>query len=282
MILEQMMTDVFRLDRYLARIGFGGPVAPDLATLTAIHAAHVDALPFEGLNPLLRLPVKLDMASLQQKLIDGRRGGYCYEMNAMLRAALETIGFKVTGLGARVRWNAPVDSPLGPRTHMLLKVDLPDGPYLADVGFGACVLDAPLRLLAGTEQQTAMGTYRLIEADGLLSLSVKRADGWRTMYVFDRTPQLPSDYELGNWYTSTSPFVPFTSMLVMERVSRGRRYKLVNRHLTIEGRDGEPVSERVLGSAAELQQVLDETFGVTPPASSDEIFAVINANAERR
>jgi N-hydroxyarylamine O-acetyltransferase len=200
----------------------------------------------------------------------------------MLRAALETIGFKVTGLGARVRWNAPPDSPLGPRTHMLLKVDLPDGPYLADTGFGACVLDAPLRLLAGTEQQTAMGTYRLIEADGQLSLSAKRADGWRTMYVFDLAPQLPSDYELGNWYTSTSPFVPFTSTLVMERVSNGRRHKLVNRHLTTEGRDGEPVSERVLGSAAELQQVLDETFGVTPPASADEIFAVIIANAERR
>ena len=277
-----MMTDVFRLDRYLARIGFDGSVAPDLATLTAIHVAHINALPFEGLNPFLHLPVKLDMASLQQKLIDGRRGGYCYELNAMLRAALETIGFKVTGLGARVRWNAPPDSPLGPRTHMLLKVDLPDGPYLADTGFGACVLDAPLRLLASIDQQTAMGTYRLIEADGLLSLSAKRADGWRTMYVFDLAPQLPSDYELGNWYTSTSPFVPFTSTLVMERVSNGRRHKLVNRHLTTEGRDGEPVSERVLGSAAELQQVLDETFGVTPPASADEIFAVISANAERR
>jgi N-hydroxyarylamine O-acetyltransferase len=277
-----MMTDVFRLDRYLARIGFDGPVAPDLATLRAIHAAQVDALPFEGLNPLLGLPVKLDMASLQHKLIDGRRGGYCYELNGMLRAALTAIGFKVTGLGGRVRWNAPPDSPLGPRTHMILKVDLPDGPYLADVGFGACVLDAPLWLFTGTEQQTAMGTYRLTEADGLLSLSAKRADSWRTMYVFDLAPQLPSDYELGNWYTSTSPFVPFTSTLVMERVSSDRRHKLVNRHLITEGSDGEPVSERVLGSAAELQQVLDETFGVTPPASADEIFALITANAERR
>ncbi|WP_371425056.1 arylamine N-acetyltransferase [Tardiphaga sp.] len=275
------MTDGFRLDRYLARIGFDGPVAPDLATLTAIHAAQVEALPVEGLNPLLGLPVKLDMASVQQKLVDGRRGGYCYELNALLRAALVEVGFKVTGLGGRVRWNAPPDSPLGPRAHMLLRVDLPDGPYLADVGFGACVLDAPLRLAVDIEQQTATGTYRLTEADGLLSLSAKRPGGWRTMYVFDLTPQLPADYELGNWYTSTSPFMPFTSMLVMERVSGDRRTRLVNRHLTVEGRDGEPVSERVLGSAAELQQVLDETFGITPPASADEIFAIISGNAER-
>lgn len=275
------MTDGFRLDRYLARIGFDGPVAPDLATLTAIHAAHVNALPFEGLNPLLGLPVKLDMASLQQKLIDGRRGGYCYELNTMLRAALVAIGFKVTGLGGRVRWNSPPDSPLGPRTHMLLKVDLPEGAFLADTGFGACVLDAPLRMAVDVEQQTAMGTYRLTEANGLLWLSAKRAGGWRTMYVFDLVPQLASDYELGNWYTSTSPFVPFPSTLVMERVSGGRRTKLVNRHLIIEGRDGEPVSERVLGSAAELQQVLDETFNVAPPVSADEIFAIISVKVDR-
>lgn len=114
------MTDVLDLDRYFERIGFTGKPMPDLATLSAIHAAHVNAIPFEGINPLLRRPVDLDLPSLQRKLVDSRRGGYCYEHNAVLRAALEAIGFKVTGLGGRVRWNSPPDSPLGPKTHMLL------------------------------------------------------------------------------------------------------------------------------------------------------------------
>ena len=117
---------------------------------------------------------------------------------------LETIGFKVTGLGGRVRWMSAPDSPLGPRTHMVLTVDLSDGPYLADVGFGACVLDSPLQFKTDVEQHTGMGTYRLSETDGLFSLSAKQPAGWRTMYVFNMEPQIPSDYELSNWFTSTS------------------------------------------------------------------------------
>jgi N-hydroxyarylamine O-acetyltransferase len=269
------MSNEFRLDDYLVRIGFGGTIGLDLATLATIHAAHVNAIPFEGFDPLLRRPVNLDLASVQEKLVDRRRGGYCFEQNALFKAALETIGFEVTGLGGRVRWMSPPDSPLGPKTHMMLKVDLPDGPYLADVGFGVCVLDSPLQLKTDIEQPTEMGTYRLSEADGLLWLSAKRPTGWRTMYVFDLEPQIQSDYELGNWFTSTSPLAPFISTLIMERVSADKRYKLMNRRLTIEARDGQVTVERSIGSADELRQVLDETFNVLPPAPIEEIFARI-------
>jgi len=266
------MSNEFRLDNYLARIGFDGTLEPDLATLTALHAAHVNAIAFEGFDPLLRRPVKLDLASVQDKLVDSRRGGYCFEQNALFKAALETIGFEVTGLGARVRWMSPPESPLGPKTHMLLKVDLPEGAYLADVGFGACLLDAPLKFETDIEQRTAMGTYRLDEADGLLSLRARQPAGFRTMYAFDLAPQLPSDYELGNWFTSTSPLVPFTNMLVMERLGPERRYKLANRRLIIEAREGEVMDERKIDDADELRQVLEETFGVAPPAPVEEIF----------
>ena len=266
------MSHEFRLHSYLARIGFRGTIEPDLATLLAMQAAHVDAIPFEALDPLLRRPVKLDIASIQEKLVDGRRGGYCFEQNLLFKAALEAAGFKVTGLSARVRWMSPPDSPLGPREHIALRVDLPDGPYLVDVGFGACVIDRPLQLKTDVEQTTAMGTYRLTESGGLFSLSTRQPAGWRTMYVFDLAPQIQSDYELGNWYTSTSPLVPFTSMLVMERVTSEKRYKLVNRRLVIETRDGQMMSERSISHAEELRQVIDELFNVTPPVPIEDIF----------
>jgi len=269
------MSNDFRLDNYLARIGFRGRIEPSLMTLAALHAAHVDAIPFEGFDPLLRRPVNLDIGSLQQKLVDSRRGGYCFEQNLLFKAVLEAIGFKVTGLSGRVRWMSPPDSPLGPREHITLKIDLPDGAHLADVGFGVCVMDKPLRLNTDVEQRTAMGTYRLNESEGLFTLTAKQPNGWRTMYVFDLAPQLHSDYELGNWYTSTSPLVPFTSMLVMERVVSDKRYKLVNRRLRVEARDGEVISERLLDSAEELSRVIDQTFNVTPPTSVEEIFSQI-------
>lgn len=268
----RMMSNEFRLDHYLARIGFGGAVEPNLTTLAALAASHVDAIPFEGVDPMLRRPVNLDLASLQAKLIDGSRGGYCFEQNSLFKAALETIGFTVTGLAGRVRWMSPPDSPLGPKTHMMLKVDLGEGSYLADVGFGACLLDAPLKLMTDVDQRTAMGTYRLSQSNGLYSLGAKQPAGWRTMYVFDLQPQIPADYALGNWFTSTSPLVPFTSRLIMERLSRDKRYKMNNRTFLIEAREGEVVSQRELASAGAFGQVIDEIFRIVLPAPVDEIF----------
>ena len=267
------MPDTFALTEYLQRIGIDAAVKPDLATLSAIHAAHVDAIPFEGLDPFLGREVNLDLAAIQEKLLRNHRGGYCFEQNTLLKAALEAIGFTVTGLAGRVRWMAPADSPLGPRSHMLLKIDLPEGPYLADVGFGACLLDRPLPFETDVEHSTAMGKFLLTQAGGLFSLNVKQPAGWRTAYVFNLEPQIPSDYEVANWYTSTSQKVPFASTLIMERLTPDRRYQLINNRLVIQLRDGEIAEERVLGSADELARVLDQTFHVSPPAPAQEIFA---------
>jgi N-hydroxyarylamine O-acetyltransferase len=105
------MTQDFDIETYLARIGYDGPRAADLATLRAIHRRHPAAIPFENLDPLLGRPVALDIEALQEKLVRGRRGGYCFEENALFAAALEALGFAVTRLAARVRWGRPPESP---------------------------------------------------------------------------------------------------------------------------------------------------------------------------
>jgi N-hydroxyarylamine O-acetyltransferase len=264
----------FDLDAYFARIGYGGAARPDLETLSALHAAQVAAIPFENLDPLTGRSVRLDLASLQAKLVQGRRGGYCFEQNHLLLGALAALGFQATGLGARVVWMSPPDAPLGARLHMLLKVDLPEGPYLADVGFGAHLLDAPLRLETGAEQTTPTATYRLQQEGDLLSLAARLGDEWRRAYVFDLTPQLPSDYAVANWYTATNPDFLFTEMLIAERLTASARFNLVNTRLT-ERREGGAAGERTIDSAAELGRVLDEVFDIEPPVPVAEIFAKI-------
>ncbi len=263
----------FQLKEYLERIGFEGEPAPDVATLAAVHAAHVGAIPFESLNPFLKLPVSLDIEALHAKMVHGRRGGYCFEQNTLFGAALETIGFRVTGLGGRVRWMAPPDAPLGPRTHMLLKVDLADGSWLADVGFGGCLLDQPLRFEPGLEQKTGAGTYRLTEEDGRFSLAALQPGGWRTMYVFDSARQEPSDYEMANWFTSNNPNHVLVQNLVLERVADGRRYKLINRRLVVEEDGGRIVEGRNIDSAEDFGDILQETFHIEPPVPAAELFA---------
>ncbi|MCI4680283.1 arylamine N-acetyltransferase [Rhodoblastus acidophilus] len=271
------MNDGIGLDAYLARIGHEGPLAPDLATLATLHDAHVRAIPFEAIDPLLGRPVSLDLPVIHDKLVAGRRGGYCFEQNLLFKAILERVGFNVVGLAGRVRWMSPPGAPLGPRTHMLLKVDAPEGPHLADVGFGACLIDAPLRFATGVEQRTTMGTFLLLESEGIYELRAKQPQGWRSMYVFTLEAQLPSDYMLGNWFTSTSPLAPFTKNLTMEHIVGDRRWKIVNRRLVTEARDGEVAVERDIADAASLAETMRTHFGMEPPAPAEEILARIGA-----
>src|SRR5690606_18066998 len=141
--------------------GYQGDREPTLSTLRAMVLRHTEAIPFENLDPLLGRHVRLDPASPEETLVRGGRGGYGYEQNLLFRYALEGIGFRVTGLAARVLWNAP-EGAVTPLRHMMLRVDLGEGSYLADVGFGAQSPTAPLRLKPDVEQSTPHEPYRLI------------------------------------------------------------------------------------------------------------------------
>ena len=123
------------LDAYFRRVGYDGPQTATLATLRALHRLQPQAIAFENLDPLLRRPVRLDPASLQAKIVDGGRGGYCFEQNLLFAHVLRALGFRVQELTARVRWSVPPGVHT-PRVHALLLVEAEDATYLADVGFG--------------------------------------------------------------------------------------------------------------------------------------------------
>src|SRR5687767_5778051 len=128
-----MTSSTIDLDAYFNRIGYAGPRAPTLEVLREIHARHTESIAFENLNPFMRWPVLLDIPSLERKIVQGGRGGYCFEHNLLLREVLTELGFSVQGLAARVLWNAPNDDTITARGHMLLRVDSGDQTYIADV-----------------------------------------------------------------------------------------------------------------------------------------------------
>ena len=128
---------------YAARINYKGDFAPTLDTLRAVHLAHATHIPFENLDILLGRPIRLDIESITAKLIHGRRGGYCFEQNALFAAVLEAAGFGVKRLAARVRMGA---AEVRPRSHMLLCVEAEGERWLADVGFGGEGLLLPVAL----------------------------------------------------------------------------------------------------------------------------------------
>lgn len=251
------------LDAYLQRIVYQGDAAPTLETLRAIHYGHAKSIAFENLSPLLRQPMRLDLPALLEKLVYGGRGGWCFEQNLLLSHALRALGFRVSGLAARVRWNVP-DEVITARSHMLLRVELDDGPFIADVGFGGLTLTAPLRLAPGEVQTTPHEPFRLIAHGAGYALQAQLGEEWRTLYTFELQEQHQVDYEVSNWYLATNPRSHFLSSLIAARPDDGRRYALRNNQLSVHHRDGH--SERhTLTSVAELCEVLERDFRLKLP-----------------
>lgn len=257
------MTDAFDLDAYLRRIGHAGPVAADAATLGALVLGHATTIPFENLGPLLGRPPRLDIDSLQRKLVQGGRGGYCFEHNLLLRGALLAIGFRVSIHLARVLWGQ-ADDHLGQRSHMLLRVDLPDGPRIVDVGFGGQTPTGALRLEPDLEQPTSLEPFRLVRAEPGFRLQALVGGAWRSLYRFDLDEQLAIDCEAPNWYVATHPDSHFVTGLNAALPAEGRRYALRDADFAIHPLNGE-TERRTLANAAEVKAVLTGVFGLALP-----------------
>jgi N-hydroxyarylamine O-acetyltransferase len=257
------MTTAFDLDAYFERIRYAGDRSPALDTLRVIHLRHTEAIPFENLNPFLGWPVPLDAQSLQDKIVRNGRGGYCFEQNALLNHALAALGFRVTGLAARVLWNAP-DGAVARRSHMLLRVDLAEGSYIADVGFGGQTPTGPLRLETDAEQPTPHEPFRLTRVGAEYVLEAKIGGAWKRLYRFDLREELLPDYEVMNWYLSNHPNSRFVTGLIAARPAPRRRYALYNNEFAVHDLNGK-TERRLLATAAELREALQDAFQVKLP-----------------
>jgi len=247
------------LDAYCKRVGYDGLRTNTLATLRALHLLHPQAIPFENLDPLLKRPVNLDLGSLQAKLVQGGRGGYCFEHNLLFGNVLRALGFKVQDGTARVRWSVPMGVHT-PRVHAVLFVEEEGERYLADVGFGGNVLTAPLKLNSRAEQQTPHEPFRLTEdGEGRLLEEAKINGVWTPLYAFDFSETHPSDYEMGNWFTSAHPGSIFVNGLVGARCEPGKRYALRDNQLAVHSLNG-GTEKKTLQSAAELRDALTDLF----------------------
>lgn len=245
------------LPAYFARIGYTGQVAPALPVLRAIHRCHMLAVPFENLDISRGRRIVLDEEAIVRKIVQERRGGFCYEMNGAFAALLRAIGFEVTLLSARVFRQ---DGSLGPEfDHLTLRVDL-ERPWLADVGFGDSFIE-PLALLPGIAQQDAGAIYRIIDISNVLQLQKCEAgNAWKGLYQFTLQPRRLQDFASMCHYQQTSPDSSFTQKRLCTRATPEGRVTLSDMKLLIR-RDGDK-QERVLASEEEWRAALRQYFEV--------------------
>lgn len=251
------------LDAYFSRIGYTGNRGPTLSTLADIHRLHPAAIAFENLTPFTGGCVSLVADDLQAKLVDGARGGFCYEQNLLLMEVLEALGFAVKGLAARVLWNRPADA-ITPRSHMLLAVEHEDGTRLMDVGFGGLTQTGPLRLADRIAQETPHEPFRLLDEGGTWLVQAHAAGEWRNLYRFDLAEQLRVDYEVSSFFLCRHPASQFISSLTAARALPDRRLGLLNNRYAIHWLGG-GTERRELESPHEIATVLERDFGIDIP-----------------
>ncbi|MGD8817493.1 MAG: arylamine N-acetyltransferase [Acidobacteriota bacterium] len=258
------------LAAYLRRIDVSAPVAADLQSVRALHRAHRAAVPFENLDIQLGKPIRLDLDSLQAKLVGARRGGYCFEHNTLFLHALRALGFEVTPCEARVR--PPGSDRITPRTHMVLIARIDGAEWLLDVGFGVSGPLEPVALSDEPQEQFG-GRYRVTRQHGehVLQTDLPVAGqgggnaGWRDLYAFVAESRHPIDFEVANWFTSTHPESRFVVTLTVQLATPAARHVLTNLDYTRSTPDGEEVHKIERG---ELMGLLAERFGIELPADS--------------
>jgi N-hydroxyarylamine O-acetyltransferase len=276
------------LDAYLHRITYGSNAGtdPSRTTLAALHRAHLAAIPFENLDLMLGRGIRVDLESIQAKLVGQQRGGYCYEHGQLFGAALERLGFQDDRLLARV---GPDGEPARPRTHLTLRVRTADGgTWLADVGFGSSP-PAPLALAAPSNAQGPQDLdswiYDIVpdETPGTWKLRELQAGEWVTLYRYEDQPAYPADVVMSNHYTATYPESWFTQLPIVVRRDVGAIRSLLGRTYTVTrpsrvkvGRTvtrPSRVKERRVLTDREFAAALGDVFGLA--FTPDELDAIV-------
>ena len=246
-----------QLDRYFTRVAYQGSRDCTLGTLRALHRAHLLAIPYENLDIHLGRPITLDPAAMFTKLVDERRGGWCYEMNGVFGWVLQSLGFDVRYLSGAVGRAARGWRAQG--NHLVLLVRL-DRPWIADVGFGDGFL-APLPLEPGSYSQGFLN-YR-VSRDGPRWSVQSHQFGGAEGFDFTLTPRTLDQFRSQCHELQTSPESSFVKATVCERfLSNGL---IMLRGAVLREVRAAGVTTHIVQDAGEYERVLRERFDLAVP-----------------
>jgi N-hydroxyarylamine O-acetyltransferase len=250
------------LEAYLDRIRYDGKCEPTVETLTQLHKAHMYSVPFENLDITLGRPIVLSLPSLFEKVVRRRRGGFCYELNALFGWLLQEMGFQLEMLSGRV-YDEGVPGP--EFDHMLLLVDVGQ-KLVVDVGFGDSFIE-PIPL--GPEAQVQNGRlYRLVARGEAWELQQRAPESdWTPQYAFSLKSRQLDDFHAMCYYQQTATDSVFTRKSVCSLATHDGRITLSNGRLIITSEGGR--QERVVASVEEYQALLRECFGIELGDESD-------------
>lgn len=248
-----------QLEAYLARIGMERPGSLDIRSLSKLHRAHLLAFTWEALDAFMGWPSAMAPAAAFTKMVDGSRGGWCYEMNGLFGAALAALGFRVTRLCGGVDRDKLGEMAIG--NHLTLRVDL-DRPYLAEVGVADAIIE-PVPMAVGPISQRGFDFSIAPVQDGWMRFN-NHARGMATSFDFRPDHSDEAAMAATHGWLMQDPGSPFTHALAVLRHTDDGYVALQNdvlRRVTASSLSEQPVT-----SADHLAETLATVFDIEVPA----------------
>ena len=247
------------VQKYFERIGLSSEPTPSPEFLAALQLAHVTTVPYENLDIILGEPLDLSADAVYRKVVENHRGGYCFELNALLAALLRELGFSVRDyLGRFLKGESGI--PL--RRHRIIGVAFDGVECILDVGLGQSGPRIPLVLAEGLVQEQFGESYRF-ERDAELGwiLLQQRGEEWNRLYSFTTEHQYEVDFVEPSFYCERHPDSPFNKKEIVA-------IKTIDGRKTVDGRTFKVFSGENLLSIEEnmsderLFEVLNTEFGI--------------------
>ena len=256
----------FNKEDYLERINFNGKILTNFECLKSIHRAQHRTIPFENFDICTGKDIKLEPNDLVQKLINHKRGGYCFELNGLLLLALKSFEFEARALLGRVHITGEATG----RGHQITLVTIEGKKWIVDLGFGPESPSVPIPLVYDEPISYENQSFRLVEDQfyGIM-LQSKNEKEWRNLYSFDLNHVCPGDIEYGNHYTSTNS----NSIFVIARVAalpvENGMVTLLNSNLkkVINGNE----ENILLEEGQSYLNIIEQEFGIVIDAKYEDL-----------
>ncbi len=245
---------------YLSRVGIAAnDLETDAESLRLLQRHHLLHVPFENLDIHWKRPIVIDTERFYRKIVEEKRGGFCYELNGLFNELLKDLGFQTRLLSARV-FNGTGHGP--EFDHATIIVTIGDDEYLADVGFGDFAAE-PLRFSLGVEQQDNGGVFLIRKFDDeYLEVAKKDGDVWKSEFIFKDVARDLSEYAEMCDFQQYSPESHFTKGKVCSLMTENGRKTLTDKKFIVTA-DGEK-SETPVETEKEFERILERQFGLTP------------------
>lgn len=253
------------LPLYLNRLGIKHSVNCNENSLFDIQTHQLKTIAFENLDCLMDREIRLNTSHLQEKIVAGKRGGYCFELNLLLLEALKTLGFEARPILSRVMYRG---TGINPKTHVFIMVRLNDKKFLVDAGFGGPGIFTPMPFELNRIDSQINGQFK-IEADKefgfILKKETQERGVWQNVYAFTEDQVYPADLEMSNFYTFKVPDSHFRHNLIAALFTEQGRYTLLNRRFSTVLNDGQADTQEI-ATEQDLRNLITTKFNLKIPS----------------